>query len=160
MDVALLPSSSFRCFCLLKPGLYYSRWQSCGSLTVADSRVRIYTSADDCCLRKWATVVSSRRLYCVVFKVQQCWIFDAVATSRCHFPSNQRVATAFTRSQLMQTWRIKHLKWQICVFHRRSDYKSHRKKENSWKYIGEEIQRMVSIGQPAPNCVTPYPGIG
>ena len=38
------------------------RWQSRGSATVADSRARVYTSAGDCRQRKWATVVSSRRL--------------------------------------------------------------------------------------------------
>ena len=38
------------------------RRQSLGSATVADSRARVYTSAGDCRQRKWATVVSSRRL--------------------------------------------------------------------------------------------------
>ena len=67
----------------------------------------------------------------VVFKVQQCWTFNAVASSRWHFPSNQRATTAFIRSRPTQTWRtqvvIKHLTLQICVCHRRPDCKSHRK---------------------------------
>ena len=37
-------------------------WQSCGSTTVANSRVRVYTSAGTCPQRKWATVVDSCRL--------------------------------------------------------------------------------------------------
>ena len=52
----------------------------------------------------------------------------------------------------MQTWRTlasKHLKLQMCVCHRRSDYKrhSHRKKENSWKNNGEKIEK---DGKPRP----------
>ena len=29
----------------------------------------------------------------------------------------------------------------ICVYHCRSGYKSHRKKDNSWKNIGKKIER-------------------
>ena len=39
-----------------------SRRQSPGSATDADSRACVYTSAGDCRQRRWATVVSSRRL--------------------------------------------------------------------------------------------------
>ena len=126
----------------IKPGLYFSRWQSRGSMTVADSRAWVYSwrlsPAQVCDCRQQSSTV--------VFKVQQCWTFNAVASSRWHFPSShsQRAATAFIRSWLMQTWRthvIKHLKLQICVCHRRSDFKSHRKTGNLWKSIGVKIER-------------------
>ena len=105
-----------------------------------------YTSAGDCRQRKWATV----------FKVDDCsfqqyWTYNAVASSRWPFPPNQRAATAFTRSRSMQTRRtliIKHLQLQICICHRRSDFKSHRKKGNSWKSIAKQMTGMVSMGQP------------
>ena len=51
-----------RVFVIVKPGLYFSRRQSPGSATDADSRACVYTSAGDCRQRKWATVVSGRRL--------------------------------------------------------------------------------------------------
>ena len=119
-------------FASLKPGLYFSRRQS---LTVArlgdrprQSRACLYFSwrlspaqVGDCCQQSPT----------VVFQVQQCWTFNAVASSRWHFPSNQQATTAFIRSRSMQTWRtwvvIKHLKLQLCVCHCRPDCKSHRK---------------------------------
>ena len=116
----------------VKPGLYFSRRQSPTVARLGDRRRQSCV----CLYFSWrlspAQVGDSRQQSpTVVFKVQQCWTFNAVASSRWHFPSNQRATTAFIRSRPMQIWRtqvvIKHIKLQICVCHRCPDCKSHRK---------------------------------
>ena len=136
---------------MVKPGLYSSRWLSLTVVRLSDSRRQSHV----CLYFSWrlspAQVGDCRQqLPTVVFKVQQCWTFNAVARSRWHFPSNQRATTAFNKAMTnahLQNIVIKHLKLQSYICHRLSDYKNYRK-EISWKNIGEKIERVVSIGQP------------
>ena len=94
-------SSSIRLalsYILIKPGLYSSRRLSLKVAQLGDSRrqshARLYFSwrlspaqVGDC----------RQQSLTVVCKVQQCWTFNSVVSSRWHFPSNQRAATAFNK---------------------------------------------------------------
>ena len=88
----------------VKPGLYFSRRQSPTVARLGDRR----RQSRVCLYFNWrlspAQVGDCRQQSpTVVFKVQQCWTFNAVASSRWHFPSNQRATTGFIRSRPMQT---------------------------------------------------------
>ena len=82
----------------LKPGSYSSRRLSPTVARLGDSR----RQSRVCLYFSWrlspAHVGDCRQQSpTVVFKVQQCWTFNSVASSRWYFPSNQWTATAFNK---------------------------------------------------------------
>ena len=90
---------------VIKPGLYISRWKPLTVARLGDSRRQLRV----CLYFSWRLSLAQvgdcrQQSPTVVFKVQQCWTFNAVASCCWHFPSNQRAATAFIRSRPMQTW--------------------------------------------------------
>ena len=95
----------------------------------------------------------------VVFKVQQCWTFNSVASSRWHFPSNQRTATAFGKVTthadskehlLLNIWNYQFLYASAALITKATE------RRNNGKTLAKRLKEVVSRGQTVP---TLYPGI-
>ena len=116
----------------VKPGIFFSRRQShvCLYLSWQLSPAQV----DDC----------RQQPPTIVFKVQPCWTFNAVVSSRWHFSPNQWAATAFIRLRPMQTRGplvIKHQILQTCICHQPLWLQKPQKEGEFMESIGKQIER-------------------